>query len=57
MIGVVLAQILRDILMGPLTEEFAFRSCMAPLLLLQVTQPVQAIYIADIETGGLRSHL
>lgn len=30
-------QVLRDIIVGPLTEEFAFRSCMAPLLLLQVS--------------------
>ena len=32
-------QVVRDTLVGPLTEEFAFRACMAPLLVLQVGLP------------------
>jgi len=29
-------QILRNLVMAPVTEEFCFRACMAPLFLLQV---------------------
>lgn len=34
------AQAMRDLVVGPLTEEFAFRSCMAPLLLLQACDAI-----------------
>jgi hypothetical protein len=30
------AQVWRDIIFGPFTEEFVFRSCMLPLWLLEV---------------------
>ncbi|KAK9919086.1 hypothetical protein WJX75_009296 [Coccomyxa subellipsoidea] len=53
----VLAQhILRDILMGPLTEEFAFRSCMAPLLLLQGLSAGLTILVTPLFFGLAHGH-
>ncbi|EIE24782.1 Abi-domain-containing protein [Coccomyxa subellipsoidea C-169] len=49
-------QLLRDIVMGPLTEEFAFRSCMAPLLLLQGLSAGRTILVTPLFFGLAHVH-
>ena len=45
-----LRQVWRDVVFGPFAEEFVFRSCMAPLLLLEVRWPP-----SDHDEHGLNS--
>lgn len=49
-------QVFRDILMGPLTEEFAFRSCMAPLLLLEGFSAARTILVTPLFFGVAHAH-
>lgn len=39
-------QTLRNLIVAPLTEEFCFRACMAPLFLLEVQSLTQNIHVA-----------
>ncbi|BDA49207.1 CAAX prenyl protease 2 [Coccomyxa sp. Obi] len=49
-------QVLRDIFVGPLTEEFAFRSCMAPLLLLEGFSTARTILVTPLVFGLAHAH-
>ena len=40
-------------MVGPVTEEFAFRACMLPLLLLQVCTPLPHAYAGQFGRAGL----
>ena len=47
--SIVPLQTLRNLVMAPITEEFCFRACMAPLFLLQVT-----CFLSYMSTGKLQ---
>lgn len=50
--SIVSLQIVRNLAMAPVTEEFCFRACMAPLFLLQVGKPDQIILLIAIDLSG-----
>lgn len=49
-------QILRNLVMAPVTEEFCFRACMAPLFLLQGYSKKQTIFLTPIMFGVAHIH-
>ncbi|CAL5226832.1 g9696 [Coccomyxa viridis] len=46
----------RSTVVGPVTEEFAFRACMLPLLLLQGYGPTQAVLLTPLFFGVAHLH-
>ncbi|KAL3143509.1 hypothetical protein ABBQ38_002314 [Trebouxia sp. C0009 RCD-2024] len=47
---------LRDLMVGPFTEEFCFRACMAPLFLLQGYSYMQTVLLTPLMFGVAHLH-
>lgn len=54
--SIVQLQTLRNLVMAPITEEFCFRACMAPLFLLQGYSKKQTVFLTPVMFGVAHVH-